>query len=228
MSKINLSVNQKYGYLSFNVGKLLSLPPIVVRRGLQSLSCHIKGAINVIPRYERERIHNQLVSGDRRIKRCKTNLILFCPDTKEDTMIMGRASHVLAQRKIWTPISVGQTIHWDRRWRITLKPLEELKRRGSKNTSAGLVKKEQLYVRHMKVEEKLWVKSKTEVPASILPNHKLWSGLPVICTESGFVVLAPHFKINDHSYGVDCDITFVPLLPLLSGTSIIAMTTRNL
>ena len=156
------------------------------------------------------------------------NFVLFCPDMEEDTMIMGRVSHMLAQQKIWTPISVGQTIRWDRRWRITLKPLEKLKRRGSKNTSAGAVRKEQLYVRHMKVEEKRWMKSNTSVPALILPDNKLWSGLPVICTESGFVVLAPHFEINDHSYGVDCDVTFDPLLPLLDTDYAVGMTTRNL
>ena len=64
----------------------------------------------------------------------------------------------------------------------------------------------------MKIEE-YWGEDNRRVPASILPDNKLWPGLPVVCTESGHMV-APHFKIIDHSYGVGCDITFDPLLSL--------------
>ena len=216
LSKINLSVNQEYGYLSFSIGKLLSLPPVVIRKILQSLTMHISGMPRALSFRGFAWIHKKLHNRERNISRFE-NCILFFPDLDYDTVMMGKAM----PRETWkdkTLISVGQTILWDRRWRITLKPLKKLDRQDSRKASdGGEEKKEQLYVSHMKIEE-YWGEDKQDnrrVPASILPDNKLWSGLPVICTESGHVVLAPHFKIIDHSYSVDCDVTFDPLMPLL-------------
>ena len=212
LNKINLSVNQKYGYLSFSVGKLLSLPPTVVEKVLQSLTAHINGKQGTnISNFAS--IYKRLLHRDRRIEMFNS-CISFFPDLDNDTMMMGRAPKPASKEKI----SIGQTIHWDGRWRIALKPLETLERQDNKKALDRIVKKkEQLYVSHMKVEE-YWGEDKQDnrrVPPSILPDNKLWSGLPVVCTESGHVVLAPHFKIIDHSYGVDCVVAFDPLLPLL-------------
>ena len=216
LSKINLSVNQEYGYLSFSVGRLLSLPPVVIRKVLQSLTVHISGMPGTFTFRSFAWIYKKLHNRERSI-RWFENWILFFPDLDYDAVMMGRAMPKSAW-KDKTLISVGQTILWDRRWRITLKPLKKLDRQDSKKASGrGEKKKEQLYVSHMEVEE-YWGENKQHnrrVPASILPDNKLWSGLPVICTESGHIVLAPHFKIIDHSYSVDCDVTFDPLMPLL-------------
>ena len=179
---------------------------------IRSLTAHINGKRRLKFRNFAS-IYKQLLHRDRSIKKLNY-CITFFPDLDNDTMMMGRALKPALKEKI----SIGQTIHWDGRWRITLKPLEKLERRDSKKAPDRAVKKkEQLYVSHMKVDE-YWGEDKQDnrrVPASILPDNKLWSGLPVICTESGHVVLAPHFKIIDTSYGVDCDVTFEPLRPLL-------------
>jgi hypothetical protein len=133
-------------------------------------------------------------------------------------MIMGRAPLEPAKQK-WTPISVGQTVHWDKRWKITLKPLEgQSERDGDQQASDRVTQnKERFYVRYMKIEE-CWGKKEQAsewVHADIPPFTRILLGLPVVCTKSGDVVLAPHFKIINHSYGVDCDVTFDPLLPLI-------------
>ena len=102
------------------------------------------------------------------------------------------------------PISVGETIHWDGRWRITLKPLGQQ------------VKDEQLYVRNMTVVD--WAVAQRgirKIRASTLPDRNIRSGLPVVSTKSGYVVLAPHFRVIDRSFGVNCDLVFEPLLPLI-------------
>ena len=144
---------------------------------------------------------------------------MFVPEKDSDTMIMGKAPPEPA-KQVWTPISIGQTVHWDKRWKITLEPLETPSRRDGDRKAPDrrvMQNKEQFYVRYVKIEE-CWRKDErdnTESDAEIPPFTRLLLGLPVVCTESGRVVLAPHFNILDRSYGVDCDVTFDPLLPLI-------------
>ena len=210
LSKINLSVNKEYGYLSFSIGKLSSLPRIVIMKVVQILAAHISGEqISIHRAYSR--FHRDLFSQHRR-KVVFGECIAFFPDLESDTMIMGRATPRQPAKQVRSLISVGQTVHWDKRWRVTLKPLKKLNEQdGDKSPPVN-----KFYVSHMTIGE-YWGENKQDnrkVPASILPDNKLWSGLPVVCTKSGHVVVAPHFKIIDHSYGVDCDVTFEPLLPL--------------
>ena len=222
LSKINLSVNQEYGYLSFSLGKLLSLPPIVMTKVIQLFAAHIGGARRSLSRNTTfARFHRKVLSRDRKVA-VFDNCLAFFPDLDNDTVIIGRAPPKPAEQ-VWTPISVGQTVHWDKRWRVTLKQLEKLDGQDSDEEAPDRLvhNEEQLYVSHMEIGEywgEYWGENKQDkrlVPASILPDNKLWSGLPVVCTESGHVVVAPHFKIIDHSYGVDCDVTFDPSLPLI-------------
>ena len=143
---------------------------------------------------------------------------MFYPNVEKDTMIIGRTlPPIEKQRSSWVPISVGQTIHWDGRWRITLKPLRHCGRQsGIRSQNRAVNSKEQLYVRHMKEPDYMEAKRGVRrIRAAKLTYLKARAGLPVVCTESGYVVLAPHFDVIDHTYGVDCNLTFDPLLPLL-------------
>ena len=221
LKQINLHVNERHGYLSFNVSRLLSLPPLTVRTVWQSLMCHVGGARWPIPVKKYEEVLKHLLSGNKTARTCG-NCVFFHDNVKDDTMIMARVLPVLKHQKLWTPISVGQTVHWDGRWRITLKPLKKLGRQSSvkplkSNSSAGgLDSKIQFFVRHMikpdYTEAKRGIR---RINAVKLPSPQVRGGLPVICTESGYVVIAPHFGVNDHTYGVDYDMTFDPLLPLI-------------
>ena len=216
LSRINLTVNQEYGYLSFSIGKLLSLPSVVMKKVIQSLSGHTGGTRRSTEIFAR--FHRKLLRQDPRPE-LLGGCFLFIPDKDNDTMIVGRAPPEPAKQK-WIPISVGQTVHWDKRWKVTLKPLEKLNEQdGDQQASGGVMQNEELfYVRYMKIEE-CWGKKEQSITkewtyADIPPYTRILLGLPVVCTKSGDVVLAPHFKIVDHSYGVDCDVTFDPLLPL--------------
>ena len=203
MEKIDLNVNQNYGYLSFSLSKLLALPPIVMKKVFQSLTLHISGARGGIHYKSYERLRKQLLSGERKTETL-ANCIVFSPDKDKDTVVIGRCLPDRRQQKEWMPISVGETIHWDGRWRITLKPLGQQ------------VKDEQLYVRNMTVVD--WAVAQRgirKIRASTLPDRNIRSGLPVVSTKSGYVVLAPHFRVIDRSFGVDCDLVFEPLLPLI-------------
>ena len=214
LSRIDLTVNQEYGYLSFSIGKLLSLRPIIMAKVIQLLTAHIGGARRSLNRnITFARFQRKVLSRDRRIT-VLHNCIVFFPETNNDTMVMGRAPPEPTKQK-WIPISVGQTVHWDKRWKITLKPLDKLNERdGDKQASDRTMQNEELfYVRNMKLEE-CWGKEQTS-ECDIPPYTRILLGLPVVCTKSGDVVLAPHFKIINHSYGVDCDIAFDPLIPLV-------------
>ena len=212
-------MNERHGYLSFSVNKLLSLPPLTTKTVFQLLVSHVGGARGPIALKKYEEICKHLLSGNKGAKTCGT-CILYFPDLKKDTMVIGRTLPPSdKQRSAWIPISVGQTIHWDGRWRITLKPLKEpVSRQRSLNQapSRAVNSEEQLYVRHMKEPDYTEARRGVRrIGAVRLPPVKARAGLPVICTESGYVVLAPHFGVTDRTYGVDCDITFDPLLPLL-------------
>jgi hypothetical protein len=222
LSRIDLTVNQEYGYLSFSIGKLLSLPPVVMKKVIQLLAGHIGGErrpTNTFPRF-----HRKLLTRDPRPE-LLCGCFLFIPDRDSDTMIMGRA---LAKQKR-TPISVGQTIHWDKRWKVTLKPLGgRSEKDGDQQASDRVIQnEEQFYVRYMKIEECWRAEKEQQATASkwtyadIPPYTRILLGLPVVCTKSGDVVLAPHFKIINHSYGVDCDVTFDPLLPLIQDPDVL-------
>ena len=214
---INLHLDKKYGYLSFNLNKFLSLPHFTAKKVFRSLASHIGGVRGAVPTKMYLQILKQLLSGNRGAQTFGT-CILFFPNPKEDTMILGRALPEAWKRKsLWTPISIGQTILWDGRWRITLKPLEKLERQNNEKVPDRAVNnKEQLYVRHVtKQDHKVPRRGIRKIRITKLPPVNTRAGLPVICTESGYVVLAPHSLVIDHTYGVDCDVTFDPLLPLL-------------
>ena len=212
LKHINLRVDKKYGYLSFSVNRFLSLPHFVAKKVFHSLASHIGGARGPIPTKTYLQIHKQMLS---RNTQTFGTCILFFPDLKKDTMIIGRAlPGIWKQKSSWTPISVGQTILWDGRWRITLKSLKTLE--SKKAPDRAVNNKEQLYVRHMKERDhEVARRGIRKIRAAKLPPVHARAGLPVICTESGYVVLAPHFLVIDHTYGVDCDVAFEPLLPLL-------------
>ena len=188
-----------------------------MKKVLQSLTLHVGGARKLMTRKTFVDIHKELLNGDTAMKTVG-NCIVFSSDLKKDTTIMGRALPKQSQRKFWTPISIGKSIRWDGRWRVTLRRLIKSDGKHNEEASNGVAKNhEQLYIRHMKEEDYTRMENwnSQSIGATTLPDIRIWSGLPVVCTESGYVVLAPHFNVIDYSYGVYCDIAFDPLLPLL-------------
>ena len=210
LSKINLSVNQEYGYLTFSLGKLLSLPPIIMKKVLQVLTAHMGGSYQMNHNITFKHFHTKVLSQNKKTAKFE-NCIVFFSELENDTITMGKAPPS-PQKQIWARISVGQTIRWDRRWRITLKPLEKLDRNDSDEIAPDrVIQNEQLFfVRYTHMSECLGRKQ-----GDFPPYIGLLLRLPVVCTETGDVVVAPHFKKIDPSYGVDCDVVFDPLLPLI-------------
>ena len=203
LKEVSLSVNEKYGFVTVNADKLFSLPPVVGKRVLLSL-LHIGGARSYICYKSFTMLYNRLLKNRtqaQQIQRC----ILYSPTWCQDLLVVGRSLPERNEQSLLTPISVGETVHWDGRWRIAIKPIKD-----------QFVVKEELYIRHMR--EMDWGVARRgirKIRSTRLPDPHVRGGLPVVTNKDGDIVLAPHFKVIDRSYGVDCDVEFKPLLPLI-------------
>lgn len=204
IKKVHLSINETYGFLTVNVDRLLSLQPVVGKKVLLSLIRYIGGArINI--HYEVfAAFYSQLLNNPR-VNRCiVSTCVLYSPDGRDDLMVIGRQLPNKSEQK-QTPISVGETVHWDGRWRITIKPIK----------GHYMGKEELLYIRHMRHSD--WSVARRgvrKIRSTRLPHTHIRGGLPVVTTKDGYILVVPHFEVNDLSYGVECDIKFEPLVPL--------------
>ena len=209
LKTVDLSINEKHGFLSVNLKKLLSLPPTTGKKLLQSLILHMGGARVTLHYKTMARLYTNLLRGSFKsqvVQRC----VLYSPHKQPHLLVVGRTLPSQADQQRWTPVSVGEAIHWDGRWRIKLKPLDD-----SDETKPPIRGEEQLYVRHMTPKD--WPEAHRgirRIRAAVLPDSLVRGGLPVVSNKDGYIVLSPHFKVVDRSYGVDCDIMFEPLLPL--------------
>ena len=140
--------------------------------------------------------------------------ILYSPHKRKDLLVIGRTLPGKKEQNDLVPIAVGESVHWDGRWRVRLKPLRD---RGSERTG----KDEQLFIRHMNPGDwPIAQRGVRKIRASPLPDRLVRGGLPVVTNKEGYVILAPHFRVIDRSFGVDCDIEFEPLLPLTQDTDV--------
>ena len=208
-----MSVNEKHGFLVVNLNRLLSLPSIVVKKVLQSLMLHVGGARVEFRSRSFARLYDRLLAGSfkpLKVSRC----VVYSPHKQEHLLVIGRTLPERKEQEFWTPLSLGETIHWDGRWRIRLKPLVD-----ASGVKRPIRAEEQLYVRHMlPKDDREAQRGIRKVRATVLPERLIRGGLPVISNKDGYVVLAPHYGVIDRSYGVNCDIMFDPLLPLTQDT----------
>ncbi len=117
----------------------------------------------------------------------------------------------------YTPIDIGSTVLWDRRFKITLDHLgpafQDIER-----------KKYSFYIRNMtKKDENFASRGIRKVRTVKLPHYLCRGGLPVIVAEKEGVkqidwpiVLIPHFKVIYREYGVKCTCLYQPIRTLKS------------
>lgn len=210
MKEVDLSANEKYGYITVDANKLFSLPPVVGKRVLQALILHVGGARVQIHSRSLTRIYSRLLRNRTQAQQIARS-ILYSPPKRKNVLVIGRS---LPGRNECPPlpVSVGETVHWDGRWRITIKRLK-----------GQYMGKEELYIRHMRyADADVARRGVRKVHVSRLPDPLIRGGLPVVINKDGYIVLAPHFKVIDRSYGVDCDLKFEPLLPLIQHSELLA------
>ena len=218
-------INQESGYLEIPADPFLRLNPPIAKRALAIFVKYIRGKdevrMSALARaYEQISILTDgkgLTVGNCLISRFEDKGIIT---------VARQLQSGYKVRKMRTPIRVGESTVWDNQFKITLKPLREVElarqkgrlkqTRGNKwkaSTRGG--EGEDLrtfYIRQMTPLD--WVlarKGVRKVKAASIPPESVRAGLPVIEDEKGKVVLIPHFRVIDRSFGVACDtIEFSP------------------
>ena len=197
------TINSKYGTLSFDSRNYRSLNPYIARSVLAIWLRFVSSSGNSINRYGLQKLHN-LVILDKTVTDTNSNCVLI-PLPKEGQFMIAKQKPPTG-RSGRTLIRVGETILWDNRFRISLfeKTSGKKKRKGDVNSRV-------FYVRNFLRSDHMYVvKGVRKVRRTVLVHYHVRGGLPVVVDETGTVVLIPHFRVMDHSVGVDCKVTFEP------------------
>ena len=103
-------------------------------------------------------------------------------------------------------IKVGEPMHWNKQFLITLKPLDN--RFQSASPEEFMVRPWQ------KNDDRKAKMGVRKISTYKLPPVLTRPSLPVIVDKNGNTVLIPHFRYIDKSYGVTCTCWFEPVLEL--------------
>ncbi|KAL5484593.1 hypothetical protein EMCRGX_G021120 [Ephydatia muelleri] len=192
-------VDQLYGYAKVSWPQYCHLDRPVAKRVLLALSHYTSGQ-DAMPHYlALSRAHQMLTEGKAKATNMTLGMSILVP-ADEVTFIVSRSKPPNSSADL-TPIVLGETILWDKRFEITLSQLEPHTPPTSK----------QFYVRHMlTVDWELARKGIRKVRTVALPPEMIRGGLPVIVNEDRKVVLIPHFKVIERSAGVACKLKFAP------------------
>jgi hypothetical protein len=197
------TIDSKYGTLSFDAGSYRSLNPFIARSILAIWLRFVGSSGSSINRYGLEKLHNVVMQEDT-VTDTNSNCILI-PLPKERQFMVAKQKPPTG-RSCKTPIHVGETILWDNRFRISLFQKTHPSKRNNENLKSRV-----FYVRYFLRSDHMYVvKGVRKVKTSVLVHHHVRGGLPVVVDETGTVVLIPHFKVMDHSVGIDCKVTFEP------------------
>ena len=212
LESIDLYTNKEFGFVEVNLEKFRSLPPVIGERVLRTLALHMGGARVEVHYKSLARAYGELQKDFFKPHRIGRSII-YSPRRRNNMLVVGR---VLPDKKFQDkllPISVGETVYWDGRWKITLKSRQDVSYRGEE--------REQLYIRPMRPSDSMVPRRGIRrIRSARLPDELIRGGLPMISNKDGYVVLAPHFRVADRSYGVFCDVSFDPLLPLKQDTEV--------
>ena len=195
-------INKKYGTVSFDTAAYKALNPYIARSVLAIWLRFTASSGNTIKRYGLQKLYNSITEEN---TVCKTNNnCVVIPFPKEGRFMLARQKPDHAKiHKV--PIRVGESIPWDNRFTISLFVKE-----GSEALYKDL-KSRVFYVRYFHLRDNHYLaKGVRKVKSRVLVHTHVRGGLPVIVDAADNVVLIPHFKVMDHSVGVDCSVTFTP------------------
>ena len=207
-----ITMDNQVGLVMVNAAKFRKLSPAAARRVVRYLILFVNGGnvSNAIyfPQYAElcDVFRNPSTHSN-----ISANGTLIVPLNANCAMI---AKQVTRYMRVLTPIKVGETIHWDNRFRVSLAPL----RVGINDYKATIQRNtKEFFVRHMlKPDWALARKGLRKVRTAKLPHEAVRGSLPVIVDGSGNVVLVPHFRIIDRTAGVVSSATFEPRVSLQS------------
>ena len=223
--------NSKMGYIGLKVDSCRRLSQPVAVKTLSILLQYMSG-VGLVYNSDAKRLYD-----------CLKNPDSFSPFTIGGCIVdptpRGKLGVILVTKqfpnkfdRFLTPIHIGETVLWDRRFEITLKPLgTESQTQRSRNEIGGLhtvgettkpsyenrekraCEDRPFYIRHMLRDDVMvaW-KGIRRVKSAVLPPESMRGGLPVIIDDRKKIVLVPHLQVIDRSAGVTCRIAFKPRL----------------
>ena len=208
-----VKVNEADGYITVNYSKFLQLSPPVGRKLLEIVSKFVNSNAQGISSASSLNIYNSVVKKVRNDVPVNaygsySGCVVFHHDHKS----FGVARTFLSnESQMFVKINVGQTVHWDNRFDISLNHLG--------GVAGGERMNETYFIRNMTREDyHLASKGIRKVKATRLPNVYCRSGLPVIVARKEGVdkrawpvVLIPHFRVIERQYGVKCTCSYRPV-----------------
>ncbi len=192
------NINTKYGYIGVDRAKLLSVTPPIAKRSLSALIRSVMCSPEYQFRYAvLEKSYKTLMSYDG--KPFSVGKAVVAPITDRTIGIYKSLNHD-DSLKSKTPIRPGETILWENRWEIQLKP---------KTTNSQL--QEQYFVRNMgRKEYEFATRGIRRIRSTPLPPVSARSSLPVITDAAGRVLLIPHFQFAERNVTISARVSFEP------------------
>ena len=188
-------LDEKYGYIALDRGRLQNEPRYIVWRLLRILALFLSGEARSTCHRLLNGVWMSIMHRDKVAFFHKTLLVpVRNPAGNGSDIIVCKVSNV-ANRKVSTKIEINQPILWENTWEITLTC-----RQGDK-ASTGAAKR-QLFVRPFQKSDVFLARCGEELPyLSKLPHWCICATLPVVVDEDGCVVAIPHFQYVKASLG---------------------------
>ena len=198
-----MSIDSRLGYAVIEMKGFLELSHPVAFRVLTTLLQFVEGKSRTFVSRNINFLYNKIKSGS-----LKSNFSLGrCSIFRIDDQYFGVAYNPVRKidelKEEWTPINVGETVHWQGRFCISLLPL---KREGLSLLLMERKEVQTLYIRNMVLKDENQLSKGIRRNRNYkIPNKFIRFGLPVIVDEEGNVVIMPHFEVIDKSYGLRCE-----------------------
>ena len=233
MKSLSMKVSTACGYITLNPDEVRCLSPPIARRILRALIRYVGGGDKDIHFTKQEAIHKVFLDPSTAVVETCGRCVVFA--LRADSIVVTRSLPARTDRPL-TSVKLGETVVWDNRFTITLRPLERTNPRDrpsqhrptashesdvdtllkvASRSAETRTDERQFFVRHMIPTD--WALAKRgvrRVRAHALPHERVRGGLPVIVDEDGKVVEIPNFKVVDRSYGVTASVRFEPVTKL--------------
>lgn len=190
-------VDTKYGYVIVKKSALLKLSTPALRRVLCSLVQYVSVDTSSIS----YKVMAQVISALPNLQKTITmQKCLVFPLDRNEIGICG-ASKIIALDQQPVPITLGQRIHFMKKWEIELCPLPGM-----------APSNEQYFVRLFNDED--YTKFRHGARRNKLPPLQTRTTLPVVIHKDGTLVSIPHFKYTNMNHKVEAKVQYKPLVSL--------------
>ena len=200
-------INKEYGHVLIDYSTFFQLSRPVALRLLQVIIQYVTGTFKSFRSKTMSQLYNYFEDGHMTRNFNIANCIVF--PVNESCFCITRHRPPKIERdnpSYLTPIKIGEMVHWDNRFNITLSHLSQGRQLSNKKPNCS---PQTFYIRHLlDRDNQLFQKGVRKIRSIKLPHVLIRGGLPVIVDDSDHVVLIPHFKVIDKSYGITCKCNF--------------------